>query len=125
MTYWYTVKEFKYAEFDVIVDWTYEDAALGDCFDETVSDLESMIQRCTDGTDTHYIARVRAMYDGVEMGSSTLGSCYAYGCDPEDDINAGIGGYLEDMIEESVDDARKEAVRMLDRLKRDFLGIEA
>lgn len=125
MTYWYTVKEFKYAEFDVIVDWTYEHCALGDCFDDTVSDVEDMIRRCNAGLDTHYIARVRAMYDGVEMGSATLGSCYAYDCDPEDDINAGIGGYLEDMIEEAVDDARKEAVRMLDRLKRDFLGIEA
>ena len=119
--YYYTVKEFKRDQFDVIVDWTYEDCALSDCFDETVSDIEDMVRRCNAGIDTHYVARVRVLYDGVEMGSAFLGSCYAYDCDPEDDINAGIAGYLKDMIEEAVDQARAEAVRMLDRLTADFL----
>jgi hypothetical protein len=122
MDYWHEVKRFAQAQFDVVVDWTYEHAALGDCFDETVSDLESMIDRCNRGVDTHYIARVRVFYDGHEMGSATLGSCYAYDCDPADDIESGIGGYLEDMIEESMDEARGEAVAMLDRLKADFLS---
>ena len=122
MTYWYEAKTFKVDQFDVIVDWTYEDAALGDCFDETVSDLEDMIRRCNDGTDTHYICRVRAMYDDHEMGSATLGSCYAHDCGPEDDINDGIGGYLADMVDEAVDQARNEAVAMLQRLKADFLS---
>jgi hypothetical protein len=122
MRFWHEVKRFKEAQFDVVVDWTYEEAALGDCFDETVSDLEDMIRRCNDGTDTHYIARVRVFYDAHEMGSATLGSCYAYDCDPADDIEAGIGGYLEDMIGEAMDEARSEAVKMLDRLKADFLS---
>lgn len=121
MNYYHTVREFKYAEFDIIVDWTYEFSSLRDCFDDAVSDIDEMERRCEAHLDTHYIARVRAMYDGVEMGCATLGSCYAYGCDPEDDINSGIGGYLEDMIEEAVDEARAEAVRMLDRLRADFL----
>jgi hypothetical protein len=120
-TSYYTVKEFKYAEFDIIVDWTYEHCSVRDCFDETEEQFQEMERRQEAYLDTHYIARVRAMYDGVEMGSSSLGSCYAYDCSPEDDINNGIGGYLEDMIEEAVDDARTEAVRMLDRLKADFL----
>jgi hypothetical protein len=122
MRFWHEVKRFKEAQFDVVVDWTYEEAALGDCFDETVTDLEDMIRRCNDGTDTHYIARVRVFYDGHEMGSATLGSCYAYDCDPADDIEAGIGGYLEDMIAEAMDEARSEAVAMLDRLRADFLS---
>jgi hypothetical protein len=121
MRYWHEVKRFKQEQFDVIVDWTYEDSALGDCFDETVTDLEDMIRRCNAGIDTHYVARVRVFYDGHEMGSATLGSCYAYDCDPEDDINDGISGYLEDMLYEAMDDARTEAVAMLDRLKADFL----
>ena len=121
MDYYYTVKEFKYANFDIIVDWTDEHCALEDCFDETVTDIKTMIDRCNAGLDTHYIARVRAMYDGVEMGSAYLGSCYAHDCTPDDDINDGIGGYLEDMIEEAVFEAENEAVRMLDRLKADFL----
>jgi hypothetical protein len=120
-TYSQTVKEFRYAEFDIIVDWTYEHCSVRDCFDETDEQFQEMERRQEAYLDTHYIARVRAMYDGVEMGCATLGSCYAYDCSPEDDINDGIGGYLEDMIEEAVDEARSEAVRMLDRLKADFL----
>ena len=122
MRYYTTVKEFRYAEFDIIVDWTYEDCSVRDCFDETEEEFAEMERRLNADLDTHYIARVRAMYDDVEMGSDTLGSCYARDCGPEDDINDGIGGYLEDMIEEAVDEARTEAVRMLDRLKADFLN---
>jgi len=120
-TSYYTVKEFKYAEFDIIVDWTYEHCSVRDCFDETEEQYAEMERRQEAYLDTHYIARVRAMYDGVELGSASLGSCYAYDCSPEDDINDGIAGYLDDMIEDAVDQARTEAVRMLDRLKADFL----
>ena len=122
MRYYTTVKEFKVDQFDVIVDWTYEDCSVRDCFDETEEQFREMERRQEAHLDTHYIARVRAMYDGVEMGCATLGSCYAYDCSPEDDINEGIGGYLEDMIEEAVDQARNEAVAMLQRLKADFLS---
>lgn len=121
MRYWHEVKRFKQEQFDVIVDWTYDDVPLDSVFDETVSDIEDMARRCNAGIDTHYVARVRVFYDGHEMGSSALGSCYAYDCDPEDDINSGISGYLEDMLAEAMDEARAEAVKMLDRLKADFL----
>lgn len=120
-TSYYTAKEFRYANFDIIVDWTYEYCSVRDCFDETEEQFAEMERRCEAYLDTHYIARVRAMYDDKEMGCATLGSCYAYDCSPEDDINDGIGGYLEDMIEEAVDQAQTEAVQMLDRLKADFL----
>jgi hypothetical protein len=118
----YTVaKEFKVDQFDIIVDWTYEDSSIRDLFDDEVSDIADMVRRCNDGTDTHYIARVRAMYDGKEMGCATLGSCYASDCSPEDDINAGVSGYLEQMVEEAVDEAHEEAVALLQQLTEDFL----
>lgn len=122
MRYFTTVKEFKVDQFDIIVDWTYEDCSIRDMFDETEEEFAEMERRLDNEIDTHYIARVRAMYDGVEMGCDTLGSCYARDCSPEDDINDGISGYLEDMIEEAVDQARTEAVAMLQRLKADFLA---
>ena len=121
-TSYYTAKEFKVDQFDIIVDWTYEHCSVRDCFDETEEQFQEMERRQEAHLDTHYIARVRAMYDGVEMGSASLGSCYAYDCSPEDDIEAGIGGYLADMVDEAVDDARTEAVAMLQRLKADFLA---
>ena len=122
MNYYYTVKEFKIDQFDIIVDWTYEYCSVRDCFDETEEQFQEMERRQEAHLDTHYVARVRAMYDGVEMGCATLGSCYARDCSPEDDINDGIGGYLEDMVDEAVDQARNEAVAMLQRLKADFLS---
>ena len=118
----YHVKTFKVDQFDIIVDWTYEDCSVRDCFDETEEEFAEMERRLEAYLDTHYIARVRAMYDGVEMGSATIGSCYARDCSPEDDINDGIGGYLEDMVDQAVDQARTEAVAMLQRLKADFLS---
>ena len=118
----YHAKTFKVDQFDIIVDWTYEDCSVRDCFDETEEEFAEMERRLEAYQDTHYIARVRAMYDGVEMGSATIGSCYARDCSPEDDINDGIGGYLEDMVDEAVDEARTEAVAMLQRLKADFLS---
>lgn len=125
MQHWYLVSTREQKPFSVYIDWTYEDCALSDCFDDTVNDVEDMIRRCNAGIDTHYVARVRVLYDGVEMGSAILGSCYAYDCDPADDIKAGISGYLDDMIDEAMDEARGRAVEMLDRLKTDFLGVAA
>ena len=122
MDHYYTAKEFKIDQFDIIVDWTYEHCSVRDCFDETEEQFQEMERRLNAYLDTHYITRVRAMYDGVEMGCATLGSCYAYDCSPEDDINEGIGGYLADMVDEAVDQARTEAVAMLQRLKADFLS---
>jgi hypothetical protein len=120
VNHYYEAKRFRKDQFDVTVDWTYEQAALGDCFDETVSDLDSMIDRCNRGIDTHYIARVRVFYAGHLVGSESLGSCYAVNCDPADDIESGIGGYLEDMLAEAVDQARQEVRRLQDRLRLEF-----
>ena len=124
MRYWHEVKRFAKDQFTVVWDWCYEDSPLDSMFDATVFDIEDMALRCNQGTDAHYIARVRFLYDGVEMGSATLGSCYASGCDPEDDMEAGISGYMEDMMEEAESEARERAVEMLDRLKKDFLGVD-
>ena len=117
---WNTVKTFKMANFDIEVAWAYEDLPLSYVF-ETEEDIEIHQKRCEDYTDTHYVARVRAMYDDVEMGSDYLGSCYAYDCDPAVDIDNGIGGYLVDMVNTAISEAQTEAVRMLGKLKSDFL----
>ena len=118
---WNTVKTFKMDNFDVEIAWAYEDLPLSYVF-ETEEDIEVHQKRCEDYTDTHYVARVRALYDGKEMGSDYLGSCYAYDCDPAVDIDNGIGGYLEQMVDTAISEAQDEAVRMLDRLKEDFLA---
>ena len=118
---WNTVKTLDMGNFEVEIAWAYEDLPLSYVF-ETEEDIAIHQKRCEDYTDTHYVARVRAMYDGKEMGADYLGSCYAYGMDPAEDMLAEqIGGYLEQMINTAVSEAQDEAVRMLDRLKADFL----
>ena len=117
-----TVKTFKVAEFDVEVAWAYEDMPIRDCFDETEEEFAAMQARCENYTDTHYQLRVLAKYDDVEMGSAYLGSCYAAGMDPAQDIEDGVGGYLEQMVSEAISEAQNEAVAMIDRLKADFLN---
>ena len=104
--HYYTAKTFKQSGFDIIVDWTYEDTPLDYCFDPAVEDIAEMAERCNNAIDTHYIARVRAMFAGLEMGTSYLGSCYAYDCEPEDDIENGINGYLDDMVAEAIEEAK-------------------
>ena len=117
-----TVKTFKVDNFDVEVAWAYEDMPIRDCFDETEEEFAAMQARCENYTDTHYQLRVLAKYDDVEMGSAYLGSCYAAGMDPAQDIEDGVGGYLQDFVSEAISEAQNEAVAMLDRLKADFLN---
>ena len=117
---WNTVKTLDCGNFEVEIAWCYEDLPLSYVF-ETEEEIEEHAGRCRRYIDTHYVARVRAMYDGKEMGSDYLGSCYAYGKDPAEDIADGIGGYLEQMIDTALSEATDEAVRMLDGLKADFL----
>jgi hypothetical protein len=65
------------------------------------------------------ICRVQAKYDGKVMGEDYLGSCVA-----EDgaDFQKQSPDLINDMIDTAVDEARNEAVRMLDKLKEDFLN---
>jgi len=118
---WNTVKTFKVDNFDVELAWAYEEMSIRDCFDETEEEFAAMQARCEDYTDTHYQLRVLAKYDDVEMGSANLGSCYAAGMDPAQDIEDGIHGYLAQSISEAVEEAQDEALEMLERLKTDFL----
>ena len=117
---WNTVKTLDMGNFEVEIAWAYEDLPLSYVF-ETEEDIAIHQKRCEDYTDTHYVARVRAMYDGKEMGSGYLGSCYAYGRDPSVDLEDGLDGQLQHMIETALSEATDEAVRMLDRLKADLL----
>ena len=119
---WNTIKAFTQDQFAVELAWRYEDLPLSAVF-ETAEEIEIHQKRCEDYTDTHYVARVRVFYDGHEMGSDYLGSCYAYGMDPAEDMLAEqCGGYLEQMIDTAMEEARAETVRMIARLKKDFLG---
>jgi hypothetical protein len=113
MTEYNLAKSFTRDQFDIIVDWTYEDQSLESVFDFDEEELQIMCKRCDDYIDTHYVARVRAMYKGIELGVDYLGSCYASGCTPEEDIEKGISGYLDQMVDTAVTEAKQQFATLL------------
>lgn len=119
MRFWHYVETREIEPFTVILEWTYEDIPLRDVYDDTVFDIADMEDRCNRHVDTHYVARVRVLFAGHELGSNTLGSCYAEDCDPADNMSTGMGGQLEDMIEEAIE----EATERLTELKQKIAAI--
>jgi hypothetical protein len=113
MTNYNLAKSFTRDHFDIIVDWTYEDQSLESVFDFDEEELQIMCKRCDDYIDTYYVARVRAMYQGIEMGVDYLGSCYASDCTPKEDIEKGISGYLDQMVDTAVTEAKQQFATLL------------
>ena len=106
--------------YTIAVDWWYEDVAIRDVFDDTVTDVEEMERRCDAGIDFHFITRVRVFYRQYEVANDTLGSCYASDCYPETEILENrLGGYFDDMLAEARAEADRELVRLNREIARD------
>ena len=116
MRFWNYVETREVGPFTVILDWTYEDTSVRDMFDETEEKYQEMERRLNSHLDTHYVARVRALFEGHELGSNSLGSCYAYDCDPAEDMTSGISGYLEDMIAAACSEADAELKKLKEKI---------
>ena len=116
----YEVETWQEDFYTITVDWWYEDVPIRDMFDDTVSDVAEMERRCNEGVDTHFITRVRVFYREYEVANDTLGSCYASGCDPEEEILENrLGGYFDDMLEEARAAADEELIRLNREIARD------
>lgn len=97
------------------ISWTFEDTNVVDQFEWDEEEQAEMLDRLERDIDTHYIARVEVLLDDIVLGSDILGSCYAYGCTPNEDIiNNKIGGYLPQMIEA----AKTAAAKRIAELKK-------
>ncbi|MCA1800654.1 MAG: hypothetical protein LC650_05120 [Actinobacteria bacterium] len=112
MTDWNRVELREGKPFDIELSWAHEDRSIRDAFEDADVDFDDMIDRCNRFVDTHYIARVRAMFDGKEFGAAYLGSCYAYDCSPEEDMRNDVVGYLDQMIEEALNEAVDAGLRL-------------
>ena len=99
--------------FEVIVDITSEDLHPRDCFDDTVSDIEQICRDIEFGVLDWFMLRVRVLLDGHELGSHYLGGCLY-----EDAREVLTDGTAEDCIGEALDEARKEARRLVGSLQR-------
>ena len=110
---WVNVREFKQDGFDVLLSWTDEDISLREAFpDFSEEEIEEMSERCYAGTDYHYIFRVTVSFKGTELGENTLGSCYVANGTPEEDIEAGVGGYYEQIVDEALEEAKKNLIEL-------------
>ena len=95
----------------VVVDKTYEDLHPRDCFDDSVTDIDEIIKDIDRGHLDWFMLRVRVLLDGHELASEYLGGMLYE--DPSECLN---DGSAEDMIEQAMVSARREAVRLKERL---------
>jgi hypothetical protein len=104
MRYYDHLATYERKGFEVIVDKTWEDVAIRDCFDDSCYDIREMEDKVERGVLDWFMLRVRVLLDGHEMGSACLG-----GCMYEDAKEVLTDGTAEDLIWEAMLQA-KEAV---------------
>jgi hypothetical protein len=116
----YIVRETREVDqFTVEIGFAPDDTQLDLLFDTDADYYPELIENLESGFWQHMICRVQAKYDGKVMGEDYLGSIVA-----EDGAtwSAESPDQLNDMVDNAVDEARNEAVRMLEILKADFLN---
>jgi hypothetical protein len=106
-------------QFTVEISFAPDDTQLDLLFDTDADYYPELIENLESGFWQHMICKVAAYYDGKEMGTAYLGSIVAES--PADWI-ASDPRYVQDLVDQAVDEARSEAVRMLEILKADFLS---
>ena len=115
-----TVEQFDYDQFIVEIAFAPDDTQLDLLFDTDDDGYPQLVANIEQGVWQHMICRVRATYDGKVMGESYLGSVIS--ASPQEWLDESQD-IVDDMVREAVDQARGEAVRMLEILKPDFLGM--
>ena len=112
-------EQFDRDQFIVEIAFAPDDTQLDLLFDTDADYYPELIENLDSGYWQHMICRVQAKYDGKVMGEAYLGSIVAESGAKwlESDRF-----YIDDLVEQAVDEARKEALRMLDILKQDFLA---
>ena len=115
-------EEFDRGQFTVEIAFAPDDTPVDQLFDTDQDYYPELIENLESGFWQHMICRVQALYDGKVMGESYLGSIVAES--PAAWLKEQEEGdcQIDDMIESALDEAGKEAVRMLEILKEDFLN---
>lgn len=118
--YWDELARYEREGFDVIVDKTWEDIAVRDCFDDTCYDIREMEEQVNSGELDWFMLRVRVLVDDHELGSAYLGGClYA---DAREVLSDGTA---EDQIFMALEEAKKAVWPLMRRLQGINERIEA
>jgi hypothetical protein len=105
--YYDTLLEETRGQFTVILDKTWEDLHPKDLFDDAVTDIQEICERIDAGSLDWFMLRCRVFYEGVELASDYIGG-FLY----EDSREILKDGVAEDIIEETIRQAREAAVAM-------------
>ena len=112
-------EQFDIDQFIVEIAFAPDDTQLDLLFDTEADYYPELIENLESGYWQHMICRVQAKYDGKVMGEAYLGSIVA---ESPADWLAEDRTDIDDMVDEAVEHARTEALRMLEILKEDFLN---
>jgi hypothetical protein len=107
MRYYDTLAEFERDGFTVIIDKSWEDIALRDCFDDTCFDINEMEDKVNRGVLDWFFVRVRVLVEGLELGSSCLGGMLY-----EDARECLTDGCVDDLVDEALTEAKKDVYRL-------------
>ena len=117
-------EQFDIDQFIVEIAFAPDDTQLDLLFDTDMEGYDELIENLESGFWQHMICRVQAKYDGKVMGEAYLGSIVAESPAKwlEEDTAANDRNHqINDMVDDAIDQARSEALRMLEILKEDFL----
>jgi hypothetical protein len=113
MRYYDELATYERDGFTVIVDKSYEDLSLDQCFDDSLDengvplfDLKEMARDIDSGNLDWFMLRVRVMVEGLEMGSHYLGGCLY-----KDAREVLTDGTAEDCIGEALHEAKREVYK--------------
>lgn len=111
MRYWDTLATYERNGFTIIVDKSWEDLSLRDCFDDSCYDIAEMEEKVNSGYLDWFMLRVRVMVDGNELGSHYLGGCLY-----EDARECLTDGTAEDIIYSAMEEAKKNVYPLMRKL---------
>ena len=112
-------EQFDRDQFIIEIAFAPDDTQLDLLFDTDADYYPELIENLESGFWQHMIVRVQAKYDGKVMGESYLGSVVS---ERPAKWLAEDPTQVDDMVDQAIDEARNEAVRMLEILKADFLN---
>jgi len=118
----YIVRETREVDqFTVEIGFAPDDTQLDLLFDTDADYYPELIENLESDFWQHMIVRVQAKYDGKVMGEAYLGSVVA---ETPAKWLAEDPTQVDDLVDSAIEEARSEAVRMLEILKQDFLGMK-
>jgi hypothetical protein len=120
MRHYTELARFEREGFDIIVDKTWEDIYVGDCFDDTCYDIKDICNKIDSGVYDWFMLRVRVLVEGLELGSSYLGGMLY-----EDARECLSDGTAEDQIHMALEEAKAQVWLLMRRLQGINADMEA